>query len=300
MPSASRAFASRRRISSRVFRTAAKNFRTAFDPVEGGREWNDLGFPILARNGAQNLPQLFRIHVKAWQSGHTKQADVIASGNDGVEAGEQIASLGCVRNIHALDDEGNVGFRKFVHNLVALVVRAVEDTEVRPLAPRLLLRIADIAGEIGAFGVFTGKNDHGNGRALKVHAGFDGILFAGGLQRRSGITERATLVVGKDGWIFVDQSECAAENGSRRTTVLFEHHPLCGREVTMEQAEGGAGCSAETIDSLVGVSDDEQVPSRAGEASENFDLGKVGVLKFVREDEAGTGTSLSQDTFVAV
>ena len=92
--------------------------------------------------------------MKARQGGDAKQADVVASGNDRVEAGEQIAGFGRVGDVHALDDERNVGLGKFLDDFIPLIVRAVEDAEVRPFALRLLLHVADVADQIGAFGVF--------------------------------------------------------------------------------------------------------------------------------------------------
>ena len=60
---------------------------------------------------------------------------------------------------------------------------------------------------------------------------------------------------------------------------------FAAREVSLKQFESLARGSAETIDSLVRIADGEQVPFRPGQASKNFDLGEVGVLKFVRENE---------------
>ena len=45
-------------------------------------------------------------------------------------------------------------------DVVALVVRAVEDAEVGPLALRFFLRVAEDGDQVGALGVFAGENDH--------------------------------------------------------------------------------------------------------------------------------------------
>ena len=54
-----------------------------------------------------------------------------------------------------------------------------------------------------------------------------------------------------------------------------------------EQVEGCAGCAAEAVDSLIGVAHAENVSVGAPEQGQNIDLGEVGVLKFVNQDEAG-------------
>ena len=61
------------------------------------------------------------IHLKAGQSRDPEQADVVAGVHHGAKAGEQVTSFGRVGNIHALDDERNVRFRKFLHHIVPLV-----------------------------------------------------------------------------------------------------------------------------------------------------------------------------------
>ena len=92
--------------------------------------------------------------------------------------------------------------------------------------------------------------------------------------------------------ILVDQGEGAAEDGSGRTAVLFEDYPFGAGKVTIEKLEGRAGCPAKAVDGLVGITDGEDVATGSGKAGENLNLGEVGVLKFVGEDEAGAGTRL--------
>ena len=100
---------------------------SAFYPVDCGRERNDFALAILAGDGAHHLPQLFRGHLKTGQSRDPEQADIIAGGHHSAKAGKKVASLGRVGDIHALDDERNVGLGEFLHNVVALVMRAIED-----------------------------------------------------------------------------------------------------------------------------------------------------------------------------
>ena len=57
----------------------------------------------------------------------------------------------------------------------------------------------------------------------------------------------------------------------------------------LEKFEGRARGSAKTVDSLVGIADRKDIPIGACEAGKNSDLGEVGVLKFVGQDEAGAG-----------
>ena len=120
-----------------------ENIRTSVDPVECGGKRDDLGFSIVPGYGPHDLAKLFGIYVKSWQGGYAKQADVVAGGDDRVQAGKQVASFRSIGDVHALDDERNVGFGQFLHDFVAVEVRAVENAEVGPFAFRFFLRIPD-------------------------------------------------------------------------------------------------------------------------------------------------------------
>ena len=54
-----------------------------------------------------------------------------------------------------------------------------------------------------------------------------------------------------------------------------------------EKCESRAGGPAKTVNGLVGIADGEDVPLLAGQVLKDLDLGKVGVLKFVHQNEAG-------------
>ena len=68
----------------------------------------------------------------------------------------------------------------------------------------------------------------------------------------------------------------------------------------MEQFESSTRGSAKSVNGLVGISDGEDVPFAAGEPGKNLDLGEIGVLEFVDQDEPGAGTGLSQPLPVTV
>ncbi len=126
------------------------------------------------------------------------------------------------------------------------------------------------------------------------------FLVAGGLQRGALVGEFAVRVLREHRRIFVDQGEGAAQDRRGGAAILLEHDSFGVGEVAVEQFEGRAGCSAKAIDGLVGIADGEDVSVRAGQAGQNLDLGEVGVLKFVGQDEAGAGTRLGQNIFIAM
>src|SRR5262249_53452634 len=55
---------------------------TSLNAIERRGERDHLRFAIVARDGSQNLPQLFGVHMKARQARYSHQADVIAAGDD--------------------------------------------------------------------------------------------------------------------------------------------------------------------------------------------------------------------------
>ena len=61
----------------------------------------------------------------------------------------------------------------------------------------------------------------------------------------------------------------------------------------------GTGCSTKPIDGLIGISDAEDVRFGSRQRGQNLDLGEVGILKFVDQDEAGASALSSQQLLVA-
>ena len=121
---------------------------SALHTIERGRERNDLAFPTFPSNGTHHLPQLFGINLKAGQSGDPEQAHVVAGVHYRIKAGEEVTSFGRVGNVHALDDEWDIRFRKFKHDIVPVEVGTVQNSEIRPLAPGLPLQVADRADDV--------------------------------------------------------------------------------------------------------------------------------------------------------
>ena len=95
--------------------------------------------------------------------------------------------------------------------------------------------------------------------------------------------------------ILVDQGEGAAQDRRGGAAILFQNYPLSVGEMTVEKIEGRAGRAAEAVDRLIGIADGEDVSARSGEARENLNLREVGILKFVGQDEAGTGACLGEN-----
>src|SRR5579862_616495 len=68
----------------------------------------------------------------------------------------------------------------------------------------------------------------------------------------------------------------------------------------LKKSECSTGCTAETVDGLVGISNRENVALFAGELLQDFYLGEVNVLEFIGQDESGAGPLLSQKVGVLV
>ncbi len=111
-----------------------QNIGAAVDSVERGEKGDDVGLAVVARYGSHDLAKLLGVYLKTRQCRYAKQADVVAGGDDGVQAGKQIASLGRVGNVHALDDERDISLGQLLDDFVAVEVQAVENAEIGPLA----------------------------------------------------------------------------------------------------------------------------------------------------------------------
>ena len=158
------------------------------DLVKRGGKRDDAGFAVVPGNGAHGLAKLLGIDVEAWQSGDAKQAHIVAGGYDRVQAGKQVARFGSVGDVHALDDERDIGLGQLMDDLVAMKVRAVEDAEVGPFASGFSLRVANGADQVGALGVSAGENDHLHRAAENRRARFCGFLFARRLERHTPVS----------------------------------------------------------------------------------------------------------------
>ena len=129
-----------------------------------------------------------------------------------------------------------------------------------------------------------------------------GFLFASGLERRAPIGQHSVSIA--HGFANTGGFLSIKANALRRIGVVERRFfssttSLEAGEVVTKQFEGCARGSAKTVNGLVGIAHGEDVSFRAGEASEDLDLGEVGVLEFVGQDEAGPGARLGQ-TFVVV
>ncbi len=185
MSSAARAFAScggfpTERVESRQEPGAA------LDAIEGGRKGHDPAVARVTGDGAHDQAELLRTHFESGKSRHPKQADVVTRRNCCVQAREQVADLGCVGDIHGLDDEGNAGFGQLLDHIVAVEVRPIQNAEVGPLALQFLAGIADHSDQVGAFRIFCREHHHRNWKAREGNACAGGF-FASGLERRAAI-----------------------------------------------------------------------------------------------------------------
>src|SRR5580698_3536344 len=83
---------------------------------------------------------------------------------------------------------------------------------------------------------------------------------------------------------------CRFQDWRGGAAILLQGNDFGAREVVLEKRERCAGSATKTVNSLVGIADSEDVLIFAGKVLEEFDLGKVSVLKFVHQNEAGVLT----------
>ena len=66
----------------------------------------------------------------------------------------------------------------------------------------------------------------------------------------------------------------------------------------MKEFEGLARGAPKPVDRLIGIAHREQIPFVTGKTGEDLDLGEVGILKFIGQDEASPAPRLGQDGVV--
>ncbi len=94
------------------------------------------------------------------QRRHPKQAAGIVGRHSGRQAGHYVANLGRVEHVQTFDGEWDASLGKFMDELVAMVVLAIEHRKVAPpaaLAFVFILVLAlplDSAGEVGGLDCF--------------------------------------------------------------------------------------------------------------------------------------------------
>ena len=164
-------------------------------------------------------------------------------------------------------------------------MQPVENGKIRPAATRRAPLENNGGHQVRTLGLVAG-HQHGFGGNIRGWSSRPRLLLVPrGNQRGTALWDHAGS--GHERGILRDERERGLQNGGGRTPILFQgHHPSLGK-ITLEQAKGGARCSPETVNGLVGIADGEEVALVSGEHLEDLHLREVCVLKFVHQDEAG-------------
>src|SRR6516164_7838536 len=171
------------------------------------------------------------------------------------------------------DDERYFARGQFFNKKVAVRVLAVEDGEMLPAAPGLVQAL-EFVGYPGGFGFGGFEFDDADSFAFGL-VGFEDFLG-----------EFGTALVHSDGL------RGYAQDVGRRAVVFGESDAIGGRilsrlpagEAFEEQLEAAERGAAKTVDGLIVVTDDDDAAGVAGQEMQQFELGDVGVLKFVHEN----------------
>ena len=179
-------------------------------------------------------------------------------------------------------------------------VGTIQHSEVRPLASRLALRLAQISDEVGPFRTAILQDNRGHRLVCRLQCGGGGLLITSRFQGHSVIRKRAAAALGEHWRILIDDGESRLQDRSDRTPVLFQHHTLGRREISIKEFEGLTRCPTESVNRLVRIAHRKQIPVGTRQAGQNLDLREVGVLEFIGKDVPGATACLGQHRLIAV
>src|ERR1019366_4306361 len=239
---------------------------------------------LLGSEGERSA-KLFRVHAELGKRRHPNQRNGIGRLHD-LQRRHGVAHLRRVEKIDALDVHGNIAMAKFGEHLIAIGMSAVQHCDVVKIHRRVLLMhgrygVGDELRFLLAAVVQSGLHR----RCLRQGR----VVFETRAAQR--LTRPAAIVqlFAGNGRIDLNGLIGATQDGRSRAAVLRQRgalHPA-GVESLQKLVEGPAGGAAETIDRLVGIADREYVcllpPKQLGQ----LNLGDVGVLELVDQNEAG-------------
>src|SRR5882724_13695199 len=168
-----------------------------------------------------------------------------------------------------------------------MAVLSIKDCEVAPRAGLFFVFTfsLDLASQVGGFNFLVAPgNDFDQRRDDRFALG--NCLHLTLRRQRRTLIRNSTSLLRKHRRVVVHESKSTSKDRRERTPVLFESNQAGAREMVCEQGKGCAGRPAKTVDRLIGIADRKYIGGRTGEQSQNLNLSKVCVLKFIHQEES--------------
>ncbi len=175
-----------------------------------------------------------------------------------------------------------------------MVVLAIEHGKIAPAAALvfffLVALFLDSARKVGGLDFFISPGNNFDQRRrrglpfplrLLVSHRFKGRSLVG--NRNPVLRERLS----EHRRVLIHNAKSATEDRRERAPVLSEHNDSCGGKVLHKQRERFARSAAELVDPLIRIAHGKNVRRRTGEQRQDLDLGKIRVLEFIHQQEAG-------------
>ncbi len=105
---------------------------------------------------------------------------LVVGSDDRSQAGQQIAGLGSIHDIHVLNRKRDALQSQFCREFVAVGVLTVENGEILPLAAQLAMALADGSNQFGGLDIVRSKHHSLNRKIRESFAQAEGFLFARG------------------------------------------------------------------------------------------------------------------------
>src|SRR6266849_6934150 len=232
-------------------------------------------------------PQFRRIDRELGQGGHPKQAGGVPRTDRSRQASDDVADFGRVQNIKRFDGKWDATLGELPDQLLAVAVLPIEDCKVAPCAGLFLVLafLLDLASEVGGFNFLVSPGDDFDQRRDYRFALGERLYLTFGREGRT-LIRNSTSLLRKHWRIVVYESKGTSKDGRERAPVLFESNETGARKTGCEQSKCCAGCSAKTVDGLIGVADRKYIGGRAGEQGQNLNLSEVGVLEFIDQQKS--------------
>src|SRR3984957_18611997 len=222
--------------------------------------------------------EVARLQAPVRRGNHAGAGHVVTGNDDEAQPGEQVADHGAGENRKFADDERNFAPAEGVEQRGAMIVFAIEHGKVAPVGAGVMQPDNFGSDPLRLF-FGSAKFDHADFFAFPVFSG-EGFGWEQGrfFVVLDDFTSDAQDALG--GAVILGQRD----QEFLRTRTKFSVGDAA--KALQKYGETAEGRAAETIDGLIVVADRNDVAAVAGQQPKQFELGNIGVLKFVHQNVA--------------
>src|SRR6266478_7843862 len=209
-----------------------------------------------------------RGEVRGRRREHACDGDIVIGGGDEAEIGENVLDEGVLEDGEPRNHKGNLAASKLAHEVVAMIMRAVEHCEFAPAAAGFVDAL-ELVGNPACFVLRYGELHDANFLAFRFAGGKQFLGEIGADRVLANHLRRDAQNVGGGAIVL---SEADAE---LRGILAFAP----AGKAFQEKLEAAERSAAKAVDGLIIVADRENVFGIVDEQLEQTQLGDIGILK---------------------